>query len=180
MSLRLQHRGRMAMGYGRRRGRPRAPASRHHRPLGGGRAADAIRSHVLTYNGEIYNYPALRRTLPGPFRSHSDTECCCSCSRARGSPVFSRSGMFAFAVWERDAGSCSRCATARHQAALLSPPADGIAFASELKALLVLGTPPIDKSALRICCSTATYRRRRRFIRARQLPAGACAALAGR
>ena len=107
--------------------------------------------HVLTYNGEIYNHQALRAQLPGPWRSTCDTEVLLHLLAREGSAALRKIvGMFAFAVW--DAGS-RRLMLARDRLGIkplyYRLTADGIAFASELKALLVLGRPQIDASALR-------------------------------
>jgi asparagine synthase (glutamine-hydrolysing) len=107
--------------------------------------------HVLTYNGEIYNHQALRAQLPGPWRSTCDTEVLLHLLAREGSAALRKIvGMFAFAVW--DAGS-RRLVLARDRLGIkplyYRLTADGIAFASELKALLVLGRPQIDASALR-------------------------------
>src|SRR5271168_3681462 len=108
-------------------------------------------SHVLTYNGEIYNHAALRAELPGPWHSTGDTEVLLHLLAREGSAALSKVvGMFAFAIWEGDA---RRLILARDRLGIkplyyrILP--DGLAFASELKALLVLGTPPIDASAVR-------------------------------
>lgn len=107
--------------------------------------------HVLSYNGEIYNFPALRAALPGPWRSTGDTEVLLHLLAQRGvaclEPI---AGMFAFAHWDADA---RRLVLARDRLGIkplyyrVLP--DGIAFASELKGLLALGKPEIDKSAVR-------------------------------
>lgn len=59
---------------------------------------------VLLYNGEIYNYPSLRRELERDgvrFRSHSDGEVICHLYRRHGRDVFQRlDGMFAVALWD--------------------------------------------------------------------------------
>ena len=107
--------------------------------------------HVLTYNGEIYNHQALRAELPGPWRSTGDTEVLLHLLARHGASGLTRTvGMFAFACWD---GGARRLLLARDRLGikplyyLLLP--DGIAFASELKALLVLGKPPIDPGAVR-------------------------------
>jgi asparagine synthase (glutamine-hydrolysing) len=116
-----------------------------------GRQPMVHNSLVLTYNGEIYNHERLRGGLSGPWRSSGDTETLLRLLAERGlggiEPI---AGMFAFGLWD---------AAARHLLLVrdrlgikplyyrLLP--DGIAFASELKALLVLGKPPIERSALR-------------------------------
>jgi asparagine synthase (glutamine-hydrolysing) len=106
---------------------------------------------VLTYNGEIYNHGQLRAGLAGPWRSSGDTETLLHLLAERGmggmEPV---AGMFAFGLWD---SSARRLLLVRDRLGIkplyyrLLP--DGIAFASELKALLILGKPPIDRSAVR-------------------------------
>jgi asparagine synthase (glutamine-hydrolysing) len=108
-------------------------------------------SRVLTYNGEIYNYVGLRAQLPGPWRSTSDTEVLLHLLACEGTAGLSKVvGMFAFAIWE---GDVQRLTLARDRLGIkplyyrILP--DGLAFASELKALLVLDKPEIDASAVR-------------------------------
>jgi asparagine synthase (glutamine-hydrolysing) len=108
-------------------------------------------SSVLTYNGELYNHEQLRSVLPGPWKSSGDTEVLLHLLAQHGAAALSSlAGMFAFALWD---GTTRRLLLARDRLGIkplyyrLLP--DGIAFASELKALLLLGTPDIDKGALR-------------------------------
>ncbi len=108
-------------------------------------------THVLTYNGEIYNHQALRAQLPGPWRSSCDTEVLLHLMAREGNAALQKIiGMFAFAIWD---GGARRLTLARDRLGIkplyYRLTADGIAFASELKALLVLGKPPIDSSAVR-------------------------------
>jgi asparagine synthase (glutamine-hydrolysing) len=106
---------------------------------------------VLTYNGEIYNHEALRLGLTGPWRSSGDTETLLRVLASRGldglAPV---AGMFAFGLWD---AAERRLWLVRDRLGIkplyYRVLADGIAFASELKALLVLGRPAIDRSAVR-------------------------------
>jgi asparagine synthase (glutamine-hydrolysing) len=108
-------------------------------------------AHVLTYNGELYNFHALRATLDAPLHSNCDTEVLLHLLARDGKRCLSALvGMFAFAVWDAE----RRELFAARDRLGIKPLyyrvlADGIAFASELKALLVLGTPAIDKSAVR-------------------------------
>jgi len=116
-----------------------------------GRQPMALGPQVLTYNGEIYNHELLRRGLPGPWHSSGDSEVLLHLLARRGAACLeSLAGMFAFASWD---SSSRRLLLARDRVGIkplyyriLS---DGIAFASELKALLVLGKPEIDRSAAR-------------------------------
>ena len=108
-------------------------------------------SQVLTYNGEIYNHERLRASLPGPWRSTGDTEVLVHLLATEGSACLDRLvGMFAFAAWDRRQ---RRLLLVRDRLGIkplyyqVLP--DGIAFASELKSLLVLGQPEIDRSAVR-------------------------------
>jgi asparagine synthase (glutamine-hydrolysing) len=108
-------------------------------------------SQVLTYNGELYNHERLRAGLPGPWHSTGDTEVLVHLLASQGGECLRRLvGMFAFASWDTKE---RRLLLARDRLGIkplyyqLLP--DGIAFASELKALLVLGKPQIDPSAVR-------------------------------
>ena len=61
----------------------------------------ASRRYVAVYNGEIYNFRDLRNELEqslsgSSFRGHSDTEVMLACLEAWN-------GMFAFALWDREA-----------------------------------------------------------------------------
>jgi asparagine synthase (glutamine-hydrolysing) len=116
-----------------------------------GRQPMLFGSQVLTYNGELYNHERLRPTLPGPWVSSGDTEVLLRLLATEGSACLTRLvGMFAFASWDTQA---KRLLLARDRLGIkplyyrLLP--DGIAFASELKALMLLGTPEIDPSAVR-------------------------------
>ena len=61
---------------------------------------------VLAYNGEVYNYRALRAQLEAEsrtFLTQSDTEVVLQAYAAWGADAFDRfNGMFALAVWDRD------------------------------------------------------------------------------
>jgi asparagine synthase (glutamine-hydrolysing) len=108
-------------------------------------------SFVLTYNGELYNHEHLRAAMPGPWKSSGDTEVLLHLLALKGTAALnSLAGMFAFALWD---GATRRLLLARDRLGIkplyyrLLP--DGIAFASELKALVLLGTPEIDRGAVR-------------------------------
>lgn len=95
---------------------------------------------AITYNGEIYNYPELRKTLAHSwtFKSNSDTECILAAYDRYGDECLSHfRGMFAFALWdERE----QRLFCARDRFGIKPfyyAVVDGIFFfASEAKALL--------------------------------------------
>ena len=66
----------------------------------------AVNGSVITYNGEIYNYPELRQSLAAhwSFRSNSDTECILAAYDRYGDECLSHlRGMFAFALWDERA-----------------------------------------------------------------------------
>jgi asparagine synthase (glutamine-hydrolysing) len=152
MAERLRHRGPDGEGVWAEKG-----ASLGHRRLAiqdlteCGHQPMVLGSHVLTYNGEIYNHERLREELQGPWHSSGDTETLLHLLAERGTagltPV---AGMFAFGLWDTRA---RRLLLVRDRLGIkplyyqVLP--DGIAFASELKALLVLGQPAIDRSAVR-------------------------------
>ncbi len=60
--------------------------------------------HVITYNGEIYNFPALKAELEArgrKFRTHSDTEVLLQLYAVDGEKMVEKlRGMFAFAIWD--------------------------------------------------------------------------------
>lgn len=119
-------------------------SSAGHQPMVGGQL-------VITYNGEVYNFRELRRQLPGPFRSDCDTEVVLALYAEEGDRCLHRlRGMFAFAVWD---ARRHRLFAARDRLGIkplyYREIAGGLAFASEIKALLELGRPPVDASALR-------------------------------
>jgi len=98
---------------------------------------------VITYNGEIYNFPALRAELEAKghvFRGRSDTEVLLQAYAEYGVDCLRRlDGMFAFALWdERD----QQLLLARDRMGikpLFYHLADsGIAFASEMKPLCLV------------------------------------------
>jgi asparagine synthase (glutamine-hydrolysing) len=106
---------------------------------------------ALTYNGEIYNHRELRRRLAGPWRSSGDTETLLRLLADSGAAALHElAGMFAFGLWD---SASQRLLLVRDRLGMkplyyqILP--DGIAFASELKALLLLGKPEIDRSAVR-------------------------------
>ena len=107
--------------------------------------------HVLTYNGELYNHETLRGELPGPWSSSGDTEVLLRLLAEHGAAGLERVvGMFAFAWWDV---ANRRLLLARDRLGIkplyYQILADGIAFASELKALRVLGRPEVERSAVR-------------------------------
>jgi asparagine synthase (glutamine-hydrolysing) len=152
MSQRLQHRGPDGEGIWSARGAVLA-----HRRLSIQDLSEAAHqpmvygSHVLSYNGELYNHESLRAGLPGPWHSTGDTEVLLHLLSRDGSACLSQLvGMFAFAHWDAER---RRLLLARDRLGIkplyycLLP--EGIAFASELKALALLWTPTIDRGAVR-------------------------------
>jgi asparagine synthase (glutamine-hydrolysing) len=100
---------------------------------------------VLTYNGEIYNFMRLRAVLEArgrQFRTRGDTEVILQQFQQHGiGGIPALEGMFAFAVWEE---RTRRLTLARDRTGIkplyYAELADGgIAFASELSALLAHG-----------------------------------------
>jgi asparagine synthase (glutamine-hydrolysing) len=117
----------------------------------GGHQPMVFDSQVLSYNGEIYNHAQLRADLPGPWQSTGDTEVLVHLLAKQGRACLNHLvGMFAFAAWD----TRKQCLLLARDRLGIKPLyyqllPDGIAFASELKALLVLGRPEIDQSAVR-------------------------------
>lgn len=99
---------------------------------------------VLTFNGEIYNYPQLRRELEADgvfFRTTSDTEALLHLFARDGEDMVHRlRGMFAFAIWDT-LRSCVFLARDPYGIKPLYVADDGwhFRFASQVKALLAGG-----------------------------------------
>jgi asparagine synthase (glutamine-hydrolysing) len=143
----------------------------------------------LVFNGEIYNFRALRAELEGHgvrFRTRSDTEVLLAAWQTWGEASLERvRGMFAFALWERRA---RRLVLARDRLGkkplYLWQGSDLLLFASEPKAILV--HPAVDRAldwqALRHYLAFGyTPGERSIFAAIRKLPAAHVAAVeAGR
>lgn len=116
------------------------------------RAADGC---VVIFNGEIYNYRQLRAELTTAgyaFVTESDTEILLHGWSAWGEALLERlRGMFAFALWDPAHGQLFIARDRFGKKPLfLMDYAGGLAFASEIKALLALPevTPRIDQAGL--------------------------------
>jgi asparagine synthase (glutamine-hydrolysing) len=104
----------------------------------------------VAFNGEIYNFAALRTDLEGlghRFRTHSDTEVIVHAYEEWGAGCVQRfRGMFAFAVWDARA---RRLLLARDRLGIkplyyTQLPDGALVFGSEIKA--VLEDPAVDRS----------------------------------
>src|ERR1700704_5437523 len=129
-------------------------------PAGAQPMVDPVTGHVLTYNGEIYNFGGLRRRLVEEGQSFQSTGDTAVMLRALGlhgpAAVGWLRGMFTFACWDQKR---RRLLLARDPLGIKplylarSPNPDAgwsIAFASELRALLafcLLRTPRPDHPA---------------------------------
>ncbi len=101
-------------------------------------------SVVIVFNGEIYNHADLRPSLEKlghRFRSRCDTEAIIHAWEAWGPDCLDRlSGMFAFALWDRNRGQLFLARDRLGKKPLYyAPLPDGrLAFASEMQALTTL------------------------------------------
>jgi len=105
--------------------------------------------YVLTYNGEIYNYRELRTELEQggvSFRTGSDTEVLLELFARDGLACVERlNGIFAFAVWDRQA--CTLSLARDHlgvKPLYYAELPSGFLFASELKPLVLCPDLPRD------------------------------------
>lgn len=109
---------------------------------------------VISYNGEVYNHLRLRRRLeheghapPGGWLGHSDTETLLVAVAAWGvaATLKAATGMFAIALWDEANGTLHLARDRFGEKPLyVARLRSGIAFASELKALLVC--PDLDRT----------------------------------
>lgn len=128
-------------------------SDRGHQPM-----HSASRRYVVVYNGEIYNFEALRRELEQAYRApawrgHSDTEVLLACVDAWGfeATLGKLVGMFAIALWDRETASLSLARDRIGEKPLYYGSVDGcFTFASELKAIRAVAAPKleIDRGAL--------------------------------
>jgi len=110
----------------------------------------------IVFNGEIYNFQALRQELEPRhhFRSRSDTETLLHGYEEWGLDGLLRriDGMFAFAIWDerRRELLLARDRVGKKPLYYAATPAGGLAFASTLNALLELlpARPDVDREAL--------------------------------
>jgi asparagine synthase (glutamine-hydrolysing) len=130
------------LGFGHRRLsiQDLSPEGRQPMPSASGR-------YVICFNGEVYNFAAIRaelaRTHTGPalYRGGSDTEVMLAAIEAWGleAAVQRFVGMFAFALWDRSDGSLSLVRDRVGVKPLCYARAgQAVVFASELRALLPL------------------------------------------
>jgi asparagine synthase (glutamine-hydrolysing) len=104
--------------------------------------ASADGRFVIVYNGEVYNYVELRHALEADgsrFRTDTDTEVVLQLFAREGARSLQKlNGMFAFAIWDRVERTLF---IARDRVGIkplyYAETAHGVAFASEIKALLV-------------------------------------------
>ena len=117
---------------------------------------------TLSYNGELYNYAELRSELQAGgarFTTSSDTEVVLEAWRAWGPESLRRfRGMFAFAIFDADAGSL---AVARDPFGIkplfIMSRGDGVLFASELKAIVEAVGPELAVDPAGMVASTLYY-----------------------
>ena len=110
---------------------------------------------VLTFNGEIYNYPELRSELASlgyQFRSQTDTEVLLAALLTWGPEAIHRlNGVFAFALWDDEQGQLllarDRLGVKPLYYSIAGP---SICFGSEIAAILASGLvdPEIDRESL--------------------------------
>jgi asparagine synthase (glutamine-hydrolysing) len=140
---------------------------------------------VVTYNGEIYNFPELRRELEElghHFRSRTDTEVLLYAWAEWGAQALSRfNGMYAFAIWDkklrqltlaRDRYGIKPLYYARKNNTLL--------FGSEIKALLahpMMEAIPDKKGLLEYITFQNFFTDRTLFEGVKLLPAGSYLAI---
>lgn len=107
--------------------------------------------HVISFNGEIYNYKELREELGGhEFKTESDTEVILAGYERWGKEVFSRlNGIFTISIVDKETGET---VLARDPVGIkplyMYEGEKGVAFSSEIKSLLLVsGERKLNKKA---------------------------------
>jgi len=124
-------------------------------PAGSQPMSDPSGRYWINYNGEVYNYVDLRRTLQArgrAFRSQTDTETVLAAYEAWGPGCLERlNGMFAFAIWDR----AERTLFMARDHLGVKPlyyaiVGNALVYASEIKAIMKSGlaTPQCDPDVL--------------------------------
>ncbi len=116
------------------------PSPRHAQPF------RYLNRYVIVHNGEIYNHPSLRKALEQKgyrFNTVGDTEVIAAAYADMGPACVEQfDGMFAFALWDEEAGSLF-CARDRFGEKPFhyhwDPQTDSFCFGSEMKALWAAG-----------------------------------------
>lgn len=129
-------------------------------PAGAQPMIDAATGHVIVYNGEVYNYEALRERLASHgerFRSSGDTEVVLRALGRHGREAVGWfRGMFAFAAWDGERRTLLLARDPLGIKPLYVALSEGesagwsLAFASEVRALLasgLLGKTELDPQA---------------------------------
>jgi asparagine synthase (glutamine-hydrolysing) len=128
-------------GLGHRRLSILDPSPAGHQPM-----QDESGRWTIAFNGEVYNFKALRQELQAlghPFRTGTDTEVILAAWQAWGEDALKRfNGFFAFALYDRETETL---VVARDRMGIkplwwFSTP-ELVGFASEMKALYALGVP---------------------------------------
>jgi asparagine synthase (glutamine-hydrolysing) len=124
-----------------------------HQPM-----ASATGRYVIAFNGEIYNFEAIRAELDAAadaprWRGHSDTEVMLAAFERWGvdGALTRLNGMFAFALWDRQARTLHLARDRMGEKPLYYGQVGGrFAFGSELKSLRALDgfDCPVDRDAL--------------------------------
>jgi len=100
--------------------------------------------YVIVYNGELYNFKALKSQLNYPFITHSDTEVVLAAWIQHGEKALQLfKGMFAFAVWDKTEQTLTLVRDRMGIKPLYYYFKDNaFVFSSELRALLKSDIPP--------------------------------------
>lgn len=153
--------------------------------------SDRSGRYVMSFNGEIYNYPELMEELAAKghrFAAASDSEALLAAYAEWGAACLPRlRGMFAVAIWDRERHRLFLARDANGKKPLwLRRLGDGVAFASEIQALTApVGRPvsladDLDPSAVADCLVYKYVPRNRSLVRGiYELPPGTWAEIDG-